>query len=40
MVSPSAYEKAAGIPNQGVNLLVVLLFPPTPRDPQGIHKAI
>ena len=33
-------EKAADIMNQGVNLLVVDLFPPTPRDPHGIHKAI
>jgi len=33
-------EKAADILNQGVNLLVVDLFPPTPRDPWGIHKAI
>jgi hypothetical protein len=33
-------ETAADILNQGVNLLVVDLFPPTPRDPQGIHKAI
>ncbi len=33
-------EKAADILNQGVNLLVVDLFPPTPRDPQGIHKVI
>ena len=33
-------EKAADILNQGVNLLVVDLFPPTVRDPQGIHKAI
>jgi hypothetical protein len=33
-------EKAAEILNQGVNLLVVDLFPPTPRDSQGIHKAI
>ncbi|MGO9462579.1 MAG: DUF4058 family protein, partial [Isosphaeraceae bacterium] len=33
-------EKAADIVNQGVNLLVVDLFPPTPRDPLGIHKAI
>ena len=33
-------EKAADILNQGVNLLVVDLFPPTPRDPYGIHKAI
>ena len=33
-------EKAADILNQGVNLLVVDLFPPTPRDPYGIHQAI
>jgi hypothetical protein len=33
-------EKAADIIDQGVNLLVVDLFPPTPRDPHGIHKAI
>jgi Protein of unknown function (DUF4058) len=33
-------EKAADILNQGVNLLIVDLFPPSPRDPQGIHKAI
>ncbi len=33
-------EKAADILNQGVNLLIVDLFPPTPRDPLGIHKAI
>ena len=26
--------------NQGVNLLIIDLFPPTPRDPQGLHKAI
>jgi hypothetical protein len=36
----SFIEKAADIINQGINLLVVDLFPPTPRDPQGIHKAI
>jgi hypothetical protein len=36
----SFVEKAADILNQGVNLLVVDLFPPTPRDPQGVHKAI
>lgn len=24
----------------GVNMLIVDLFPPTPRDPRGIHKAI
>ena len=33
-------EKAADVLNQGVNLLVVDLFPPTPRDPHGIHKAV
>jgi hypothetical protein len=33
-------EKAADILNQGINLLVIDLFPPTPRDPYGIHKAI
>jgi hypothetical protein len=33
-------EKAADILNQGIHLLVVDLFPPTPRDPQGIQKAI
>jgi hypothetical protein len=33
-------EKATNILNQGVNLLVVDLFPPTPRDPKGIHQAI
>jgi hypothetical protein len=33
-------EKAADILNQGINLFIVDLFPPTPRDPQGIHKAI
>jgi hypothetical protein len=26
--------------DQGVHVLVVDLFPPTPRDPQGIHQAI
>src|ERR1700678_309965 len=36
----SFVEKAAEILNQGVHLVVVDLFPPTPRDPQGIHKAI
>jgi Protein of unknown function (DUF4058) len=36
----SFIEKAADILNQGVNLLVVDLFPPPPRDPQGIHGAI
>lgn len=36
----SFVEKSAAILSQGVNLLVVDLFPPTPRDPHGIHKAI
>ena len=36
----SFVEKAADILNQGVNLLIVDLFPPGPRDPHGIHKAI
>jgi hypothetical protein len=36
----SFVEKAADILGQGVHLVVVDLFPPTPRDPQGIHKAI
>jgi hypothetical protein len=36
----SFVEKAADLLSQGVNLLVVDLFPPTPRDPHGIHKAI
>ena len=33
-------EKASALIQQGVHLLVVDLFPPTKRDPQGIHKAI
>jgi hypothetical protein len=33
-------EKAADILSQGVNLLVVDLFPLTSRDPHGIHQAI
>ncbi len=36
----SFVERAADILSQGVNLLIVDLFPPTPRDPHGIHKAI
>ena len=36
----SFIEKAADILSQGIHLVVVDLFPPTPRDPQGIHKAI
>src|SRR6266511_2779502 len=33
-------EKTAEFLRQGVNVLVIDLFPPSARDPQGIHKAI
>jgi hypothetical protein len=33
-------QKSAELLRQGVNLLVIDLFPPSRRDPQGIHKAI
>jgi hypothetical protein len=33
-------EMAAHFIAQGVHLLVIDLFPPSSRDPQGIHKAI
>jgi hypothetical protein len=33
-------EKTAALIEQGVHLLVIDLFPPTKRDPQGIHKVI
>lgn len=36
----SFVEKAVDLLHNGVNLLVVDLFPPTARDPQGIHGAI
>lgn len=36
----SFVEKAESLLRGGVHLLVVDLFPPSPRDPQGIHKAI
>ena len=36
----SFVEKSADILNQGIHLMVVDLFPPTPRDPEGIHAAI
>jgi len=36
----SFVEKAEALLLQGIHLLVVDLFPPSPRDPQGIHKAI
>jgi hypothetical protein len=33
-------EKTVDFLEQGIHLLVVDLFPPSSRDPQGIHKAI
>jgi Protein of unknown function (DUF4058) len=36
----SFVEKSADLIQQGVHLLVIDLFPPGPRDPQGIHKAL
>src|SRR5205085_663848 len=36
----SLVEKAEEFLRQGINLLIVDLFPPSPRDPQGLHKAI
>ncbi len=36
----SFVEKSVEFLRQGVHLLVVDLFPPSVRDPQGIHKAI
>lgn len=33
-------QKSVDLIRQGVNLLVIDLFAPGPRDPQGIHKAI
>ena len=36
----SFVEKAVAFLRAGVHLLVIDLFPPTPSDPQGIHKAI
>jgi hypothetical protein len=36
----SFVEKAVELLDAGIHLLVVDLFPPGPRDPQGIHGAI
>jgi hypothetical protein len=36
----SFVRKAVDFLQAGVHLLIVDLFPPSPRDPQGIHKAI
>jgi hypothetical protein len=36
----SLVEKSAELIRQGIHLLVIDLFPPSKRDPHGIHKAI
>jgi hypothetical protein len=36
----SFVEKSIELIRHGIHLLVIDLFPPGPRDPQGIHKAI
>src|SRR5262249_41074098 len=36
----SFVQKAVALIGHGVHFLVIDLFPPTKRDPQGIHKAI
>lgn len=36
----SFVEKAIEFLRQGVHLLIVDILPPTPRDPQGMHKAV
>ena len=36
----SFVEKTSRLIAQGIHLLVIDLFPPSKRDPQGIHKAI
>jgi hypothetical protein len=36
----SFVEKTLDFLRQGVNILIVDLFPPSRRDPQGIHKAV
>ena len=33
-------EKMTDLLREGVHLLIVDLFPPGPRDPEGIHKVI
>ena len=33
-------DKAVELLSAGIHLLIVDLFPPTPRDPQGIHAAL
>lgn len=36
----SFVQKSGQLLRRGINLLIVDLFPPTSRDPQGIHKLI
>jgi hypothetical protein len=36
----SFVEKTSALIERGIHLLVIDLFPPTKRDPQGIHKLI
>jgi hypothetical protein len=33
-------QKSADLVRQGVHLLLIDLFPPGPRDPAGVHKAV
>lgn len=33
-------EKTVDFLHEGIHVMVIDVFPPTPRDPQGIHKAI
>jgi hypothetical protein len=37
---PAFVEKASDFLSEDIHLLIVDLFPPSPRDPQGIHGAI
>ena len=36
----SFVDKTLDFLHQGVNILIIDLFPPSRRDPQGIHKVI
>lgn len=36
----SFVEKSVECLRQGIHLLIVDILPPTPRDPQGMHKAV
>ena len=37
---PQIPQKTIELLDQGVHVIVIDFFPPTPRDPQGIHQAI